>query len=118
MGLKVTLIIIIIGIGYLSLTPTETITVGNDKISHFIAYTVLMTNIGLIQLPSFKKLRMGIMFAILFGCSIEVMQYFIPGRYMSFGDIIANSIGVGIGCLISVLFFKPIQRLLKKAKII
>ena len=91
MILKASLSIIIIGILYLSLTPTETLTVGNDKISHFIAYSCLMLNIGLIQLPSIKKLRTGIIAALLLGCLVEVIQHFVPGRFMSFGDVIANT---------------------------
>ena len=118
MFLKVSLTIIVIGILYLSLTPTETLTVGNDKISHFIAYSCLMLNIGLIQLPSIKKLRTGIIAALCLGCLVEVMQHFVPGRFMSFGDVIANTIGVGIGCLLALLFYKQIQRCLRKLKLI
>jgi len=113
MILKFSLTITIIGILYLSLTPTETLTVGNDKISHFIAYSCLMLNIGLIQLPSMKKLRKGIVAAILFGCFIECAQNFIPGRFMSFWDIVANTIGVAIGCLLALISYKQIQRALK-----
>lgn len=113
MILKTSLSLIVIGILYLSLTPTETLTVGNDKISHFIAYSCLMLNIGLIQLPSIKNLRTGIIAALLLGCLVEVIQHFVPGRFMSFGDVIANSIGVGIGCLLALLFYKPIQRWLR-----
>jgi VanZ family protein len=117
MLLKITLTIMVIGILYLSLSPTETLTVGNDKISHFIAYGCLMLNIGLIQLPSIKKLRTGIIAALLLGCVVEVIQHFVPGRFMSFGDVIANTIGVGIGCLIALLFYKPIQTLLRRLKL-
>lgn len=115
--LKITLTLIVIGILYLSLTPTETLTVGNDKISHFIAYSCLMWNIGLIQLPSKKKLRIGIIAALSLGCLVEVIQHFVPGRFMSFGDVIANSIGVAIGCLIALLLYKPIQHWLRKLKL-
>ncbi len=52
--LKVSLLIITLGILYLSLTPTEFLTFGNEKISHFIPYSCLILNIGLIQLPSIK----------------------------------------------------------------
>ena len=116
--LKVSLLIITLGILYLSLTPAETLTVGNDKVSHFIAYSCLTLNLGLIQLPSIKKLRTGIIAALFLGCLVEVMQHFVPGRVMSFGDVIANTIGVGIGSLLALLFFKPIQHWLRKLKLI
>lgn len=114
MLLRVSLICIVIGILYLSLTPSETLTVGNDKISHFIAYSCLMLNIGMLIMPMRSKLWLGMLAAIVFGGLIEVCQHFIPGRFMSWGDVLANSIGVCIGCLLAIILYKPIHSRLKK----
>ena|SRR5690606_24536242 len=111
--LKITLTLIIIGILYLSLTPTETLTVGNDKISHFIAYSCLMLNIGILVYPNKKKIFVGVVFAILLGILIEVLQHFIPGRFMTLGDVIANTIGVILGTILTLLFGKTFRKFLR-----
>lgn len=116
--LKTTLIFTIIGILYLSLTPTETLTVGNDKISHFIAYSCLMLNIGIIVFPNKRKIFTGVVFAVLLGIIIEVLQYFIPGRFMSFGDAVANTLGVFLGTILILLFGKSIRKILQFTRII
>ncbi|MBL4862341.1 MAG: VanZ family protein [Crocinitomicaceae bacterium] len=118
MILRLALVLILIGIAYLSLTPLETISVGNDKLGHFIAYTVLMTTIGLLTLPKMKSFRKGIIAALFYGALMEVGQYFVPGRFTSGYDMVANATGVLIGILITVLFHKSIKRLLKTARII
>ena len=107
---RTSLIIIIIGICYLSLTPTETITIGNDKISHFIAYSILMMNIGILTFENKRQFLFGIIAAILFGIAIEIIQHFVPGRYMSFFDILANTAGVLIGVTFTYLFYKPLNK--------
>lgn len=114
MILKITLSLIVVGILYLSLTPSETLTVGNDKISHFIAYSTLMLNIGLIVFPDRKKIVIGLISVILLGVIVEVLQHFVPGRFMSIEDVYANSLGVLLGTILTFVFGKFIQRWLKK----
>lgn len=118
MILRLTLLLIVIGISYLSLTPTETITIGNDKISHFIAYSILTINIGMIYFENKKRFSLGVVLAIILGIVIEGIQYYVPGRFMSFYDIMANVSGVFIGALIELFFHKQIINLLKKTRII
>ena len=118
MSLKIILILVVVSIAYLSLTPSDTISIGNDKIGHFIAYAVLTTIIGLIWYPKLKSFGVGVVLAILYGALIEIGQYFIPGRSMSGYDILANSGGVLLGVIITIVFSKSILKLLKAAKII
>ncbi|MBL1279989.1 MAG: VanZ family protein [Fluviicola sp.] len=117
MFLRITLILILLGILYLSLTPTETLVVGNDKISHFIAYSVLMLNVGLLTYSSRKKFIFGILLSILFGVMIEVAQHFVPGRFMSFYDVLANAAGVGIGVVLTVFLFKRVNKILQRLRL-
>ena len=113
MFLRITLVIIIIGICYLSIIPTESLTIGNDKISHFIAYSTLMFNVGLLTYLSKVKFIRGIVLSILLGGIIEIIQHFVPGRVMSFLDIVANTTGVLLGVLLTMLLYKNIHALLK-----
>lgn len=108
--LKITLTFIIIGILYLSLTPTETLTVGNDKISHFIAYSCLMLNIGILVYPNKRKIFTGVVLAVFLGVIIEILQHYIPGRFMSLGDVIANTLGALLGMILILLFGKTFRK--------
>lgn len=114
--LRITLILIVLGIAYLSLTPSETITIGNDKISHFIAYGTLMFNAGLLTYANRKKFTIAIILCFAYGVLIEVGQHYVPGRFMSSFDVIANASGVVLGSLMTFLLYKPIQNLQKKWK--
>lgn len=118
MILRISLAIVLLGIAYLSLTPSETIVVGNDKISHFIAYAVLMFNAGLITYKSQRKFIIAIVLCFIYGALIEVGQHFVPGRYMSGYDMIANTSGVGIGTILTVLLYKPVIKVLQSTRII
>jgi len=118
MTLKISLVLIILGIAYLSLTPLDTITIGNDKVSHFIAYGVLMTNVGLLAYDKKRRFIFGIVLCLLYGALIEVGQHFVPGRFMSGMDMVANAGGVALGIIISWLFYPTLSKLLKKTRII
>ena len=113
MILRITLLLIIAGIAYLSLTPTEIVTIGNDKTSHFIAYGILMSIIGLISFQTRKRFFLGIVLALLYGALLEIGQHYVPGRFMSVYDLIANGTGVFIGIIITILIYKPVHSLLK-----
>ncbi len=117
MGLKITLVILVLAITYLSLTPSEIAVVGNDKISHFIAYAVLTFNIGLLVFPSKRRLLIGMLVAVLFGILIECIQHYIPGRFRSIEDVYANTIGVALGGLLTLAFGKGLLKLLRKFRL-
>ncbi len=81
------------GILVLSIIPVEYPSVeGGDKVSHFIAYFVLCFLFYLNRL----SLGHAFIFSILYGASLEFIQYFLPYRSFSFLDMGANSLGAGI----------------------
>lgn len=114
MILRITLVIIILGIAYLSLTPSETITVGNDKLGHFIAYGILMLNAGLLTYHKKILFAFGIILSLMYGALMEIGQYFVPGRFLSGYDMLANAGGVAAGAIITALFYKSMRRILSK----
>jgi len=72
---------------------------GQDKITHFIIYgfhtfLCLLTLSDRIWLLKFIQYFLALILSISFGIFNEIYQYFIPERECSFGDIIANSLGV------------------------
>lgn len=114
---RISFVIVLIAIAYLSLTPTDTITIGNDKISHFIAYSVLMLNAGVITYGNRKRFIIAILFCLMYGAIMEIGQDYVPGRFMSIYDMYANGLGVLIGTILSMFFAKAIRQLLRKVRL-
>ena len=112
MILRISLVFFAGAIAYLSLAPSGTLTVGSDKIGHFIAYFVLMLNAGLIKPPSKTSLLISVIATSLYGVIMEVGQYYVPGRFMSFYDVLANVGGVLVGLIFLLIFHSHLNRIL------
>lgn len=72
-----------------------------DKLWHALAYATLAATALWALLPQVIKrprptLWGILLFCLLYGISDEFHQSFIPGRYVSLGDIIANVIGAAL----------------------
>lgn len=87
-----------------------------DKLVHFFFFSVLMTltSYGLYKLMAFKNFIspgtwIALAYSLILGILIEIFQQYVPGRSFSYADMLANSIGVGIGYLIFVLIKKRKQ---------
>ena len=84
-----------------------------DKLVHFFLFGVLMVLSSyalkrakaLTGRPS-KPTLIACIYSTIFGIMIEVLQLFVPGRSFSLADVLANSIGVGLGYLVFVLLKK------------
>jgi VanZ family protein len=84
-----------------------------DKVVHFFIFGVLMilSSYALKKTADIKgaptnPLLRAALFSIGFGITIEFLQLFVPGRSFSVLDMLANSIGVGLGYLIFMLLKK------------
>lgn len=78
-----------------------------DKFEHIIAYAVmgfLLARAVFYQtrFPGWRNKYIGVvlLIGILFGISDEFHQYFVPGRLSDLMDLIADSIGIGLGLLV------------------
>jgi len=72
---------------------------GQDKVMHFVIYGIhtllcLLTLSDRISLLKFIQYFLALILSISYGIFNEIYQYFIPEREYSFGDIVANSLGV------------------------
>ncbi len=72
-----------------------------DKLWHALAYATLAAAALWAWLPQVKKrpwpgLWGILLFCLLYGISDELHQSFIPGRYSSLADIVANVIGAAL----------------------
>jgi len=104
MILRIVPMICIMGtIFFLSHQPGDSLVlpdvIGIDKIAHLIVYGILAYSIlwafsPFLDKKSAVKLSLAtIFFCILFGISDEYHQSFIPGRYPSLIDVIADGLG-------------------------
>ncbi len=86
---------------------------GFDKIQHIIEYSIL----GFFVLGSFanrnnvKIILLVIIICSIYGITDEIHQFFVPGRYFSILDMVANSVGVFIGILI-LRYYKKLGNIL------
>jgi len=106
---------LVLVISFLSLQPKDgpiEIEI-NDKLGHFLAYSALTLNAGLVFS---KRAWVGV---LIFGYSLmlESLQNFIPGRIFSIYDLIANTAGVLFGTTILAIFGSTILRICIKLKL-
>ena len=83
---------------------------GQDKVIHFVIYGIhtflcLLTLCD--RILSLKSIQyfLALILSVSYGIFNEIYQYFIPEREFSFGDILANSLGI-ITFLILVYIFQ------------
>jgi VanZ family protein len=84
-----------------------------DKLVHFFFFSVLMvlTSYGIYKFNFLKKtilgpVLVGFIYSFGLGILIEILQQYVPGRSFSYADMLANSIGVGMG----YVFFRIIRK--------
>lgn len=73
---------------------------GEDKVVHFIMYFGLMALLTLsfrLEKNFLKKFVTILIFGIVLAVMTEIIQSYIPGRDASWGDLIANLIGLFAG---------------------
>ena len=70
-----------------------------DKAIHILFYIPLGFLLSLLKIFSgfFLNFFLPLGFGSLYGAILELLQHFVPGRTPSWGDEIANILGVGIG---------------------
>ena len=75
-----------------------------DKANHFVAFFTLYILLSLAYKKLSLKVKVGLL--ILFGIQIELVQSFIPQRYFSPLDVVADTIGILIGVVAYKLYKK------------
>jgi VanZ family protein len=82
---------------------------GFDKVIHCILYgiTAMVSVYGTAFLPKFReRLIFGLIFGLALGFSTEFGQSMIPGRDMSYKDLLANVLGTISGLVLYVLLYR------------
>ena len=78
------------------------------KLAHFTLYFVFgILILTLLYQYKFKnKVLIGIVFCIIYSCSDELHQLFIPGRSGEFRDVLIDS----IGSIVGIFFYKFVKK--------
>ena len=82
----------------------------SDKVYHLLEYTIFGVLLGRIineygfssSFP--KRMVLVLMISFLYGLSDEFHQWFVPGRFATFGDVLADTLGGGFGGLLLFKF--------------
>ena len=78
----------------------------SDKIAHFIIYSCLAVTVLFAFSPGFRLVKYRVvsvlvfLFCLLYGASDEFHQSFIPGRFQSGSDLIADGLGALTICFL------------------
>lgn len=90
------------------------------KLAHFSEYTflgiLLMSLMSTYNLKQKNKFLISIGIGFLYACSDEFHQLFVPGRTAKFTDVLIDTSGVCMGCLILfliILIFKKVKYKIK-----
>lgn len=92
-----------------------------DKYVHFLVFGILvilsahgLTKTNSVRNYLSKPVLISVVYSFILGVLIEVLQQFVPGRTFSYLDVVANSIGVGLGYFLFIRFQKSIDALMKR----
>ena len=81
----------------------------SDKIYHFLEYAIFGVLLARVLKaygfpPSLRGKMIGVLvISFLYGASDEFHQWFVPGRFATFGDLLADSLGGGLGGFIFLI---------------
>jgi len=106
---QISFFICLLTIEYLATTSTSIAIVENswDKANHFIAFFVLyiLLDLGFKIFTTLGKVSVLVLFAL----QIEIVQHFIPNRYFSLLDVVADSVGILIAVGVLAFYNKYIK---------
>ena len=96
-------------VAYLSLMPYDGNLLDNqrDKLAHLMVYAALTV----LAYLAYQRVAMLWLVAalLMYSVGLEVGQYFVPGRFLSAADILANALGLLLGSAICWLLNKLIE---------
>lgn len=75
----------------------------SDKVAHFACYAIL----GCLAVLAQKSRRwqvLAVLAMVVMGVAIECIQYFLPWRSFEAMDMLANTVGVASGVIVSLLW--------------
>ena len=105
LSLGIGLVVTVIFLSLMASPPKVVSFTFGDKIGHFLAYAVLMGWFGQIFSGRMALIFFALSFAIM-GVSLEYLQGMGPHRQFEYADMVANTIGVVLGLLLTTTVLK------------
>ena len=102
---RILLLIVLVVVIWASLKATGNTLAGSDKIAHFMAYGAL-AGLGLISFRRPKNKALFMLFCLVLGGTMEILQGRLPHRVMGWDDMLANALGV----LAAIVVYWPLRR--------
>ncbi len=105
-GARLALGLALLVITYMALTPVPDLLQQsvNDKLGHALAFVLL----SFLSHAGWPKRAFGWRHGLpllAYGVALECLQYFVPGRYFSFLDMLADAAGIAAYLLLSLFLF-------------
>jgi len=88
---------------------------GWDKLQHLAAFAVLAATTGLWITPAFWRRRPALSLSLVviitaaYGAIDELHQYFVPGRFSSAWDWLADTLGAFLGAAATLLLMRRLK---------
>ena len=106
--LPLAVVVVMILYGAIVPLPVPHVVVEQDKVQHALAFLAFAVTLRFAR-PR-VALRWVMLWVVLFGVGIEVMQAFVPGRDVSFWDVVADTLGGVLGCLVPARMWTWLER--------
>jgi len=107
---RILLLLNVVAIEYLATSSSHFKAIDTiwDKAKHSFAFFVLyiLLTLAFRNIGAWKK----VLILLIYGIQIEFIQHFIPNREASLFDIIANFIGIILGFLTTILYYKIVLK--------
>lgn len=103
-GWQLLLALLVATVCYLAFTPTPPPLASAwwDKANHSLAFVVL-TFVACLAFPRpWRGVWLVMLGLFALGAAIEVVQAFVPGRSCEWGDLLADSVGIVAGVLVTL----------------
>lgn len=100
--------VLIVIVAYLAFTPEPppSLDLGWDKLNHSSAFVALAIAACFSFPDSVRHQVVGLSGMLAYGGMIEIVQLYIPGRTGEWADLLADSLGIGIGAAMAMLMLR------------
>lgn len=108
---RVVLVVLVVAVSVLAVMPVppKELSTGWDKLNHSSAFAVL-TLVARLAFPAGRHAAWSVALALLaYGGLIEIVQLFVPGRESEWADLLGDTIGIGIGMVLSAVLARRLD---------
>jgi VanZ family protein len=103
---RIALVLALLSLGYLATSPTQVVLPEtNDKLKHLAAF-LLLAQLSDAAFPRRPWNWRKFIPLLGYGLLLECIQYFVPNRFFSLADLLADAVGLGLYPLVRIALDK------------